>query len=151
MDIELVTAADGELIDNGLLQIRIIEDGSNTGHRLGITEVRLGPAAAGPPQHLHRSHEETFYVVSGRVRFTSGQRHADLTAGGLVTAPIGVPHTFANPDTERGAVLLVTYTPDRYIGYFRDMARLDCGVDGLHESAYLELMSRYDTEPFPPR
>ncbi len=148
MKIKLVTANEGEVIVNAGMRIRILEDGLNTQHRLGITEVKLAPGTPGPPQHLHRTHEETFYVVRGIVRFISGTQHLDVTAGALVTAPIGAPHTFANPTTDQEAVLLVTYTPDRYINYFREMAALSKHTEGIGEETYLNLMSGYDTEPF---
>jgi quercetin dioxygenase-like cupin family protein len=36
----------------------------------------------------------------------------------LVTAPPGTPHTFGNGGDEN-AVMLLTLTPDLYLGYFR--------------------------------
>ena len=123
MDVVLAGPDDGELIMNGPIRIRILEDGTNTGHRIGITENVLAPATIGPPQHIHREHVEAFFVVSGTVRFTSGTEHADVSAGGLLTVPIGVPHTFANPDADEPATFLCTVTPDRYISYFRGPRR----------------------------
>jgi mannose-6-phosphate isomerase-like protein (cupin superfamily) len=64
----------GELIHLGPVQIRILEDGTTIGHRLGLAEIRLPPRAQGPPQHEHAQHDEGLYVVSGTVRFTTGQR-----------------------------------------------------------------------------
>lgn len=148
--VKLVTSDNGQHIDNGPIKIRIIEDGSNTTHRLGITEVRLAPAATGPPQHVHRAHEETFYVISGLVRFTCGEEHVDVTPGGLITAPIGAPHTFANPDPDQNATMLATFTPSLYIRYFQEMSAMALGPDGITDEAYLELMSKYHTEPYPP-
>ncbi|MCX4909024.1 cupin domain-containing protein [Streptomyces sp. NBC_00878] len=151
MKVKYVAADGGELIDNGPIQIRIVEDGSNTSHRVGLTEVHIAPSTQGPPQHLHRVHEEVFYVVSGLIRFTSAEEHIDVKRGGLITAPIGAPHTFANPDPDEPAVMLVTYTPDRYIRYFREMGALGVGPGGIKAEATLELMRGYDTEPYPPR
>src|SRR3954471_14821124 len=70
MDVVVVPSAGGEALagPNG---IRILEDGSNTGQRIGFVEARLPPGSGGPPQHIHRAHCETFYVVSGTMRFTS--------------------------------------------------------------------------------
>jgi mannose-6-phosphate isomerase-like protein (cupin superfamily) len=95
MDAALVAPGDGEVILNGPIRIRILEDGTHTGHRVGITENVLAPAITAA-QHIHREHDETFFVVSGTVRFTSGTEDADLAAGGLLAVPIGVPHSFAN-------------------------------------------------------
>ena len=51
MDVALVGPGDGEVIMAGPIRIRILEDGTNTGHRIGITENVLAPAITGPPQH----------------------------------------------------------------------------------------------------
>jgi mannose-6-phosphate isomerase-like protein (cupin superfamily) len=94
-------AANGGEVLAGPNRIRILEDGSNTGHRIGLLEARLPPGSGGPPQHIHRAHSETFYVVSGTMRFTSANKDVDVCAGGLVTEPIGAPHTFSNPDPDQ--------------------------------------------------
>jgi mannose-6-phosphate isomerase-like protein (cupin superfamily) len=148
VSIAYVAPGNGEVVLDGPIRIRILENGTNTGHRLGLTENVLAPATTGPPQHIHREHVETFFVVSGTVRFTSGTEHADVPAGGLLTAPIGVPHTFANPDADEPATFLCTFTPDRYIDYFRELGALRPGPDGLDPAVVLGLMSRYATEPY---
>ena len=80
----------------------------------------LAPHTEGPPQHRHGEHDEGFYVVSGTVRFTSGDTSVDAPARTLVMVPPGAPHSFANPGDEP-AVVLNTFTPDLYIGYFREL------------------------------
>ena len=50
-------------------------------------------------------------MVSGTVRFTSGQTSVDAPPRTLVMVPPGAPHTFANPGDEP-AVILNTFTPD---------------------------------------
>ena len=102
----------------------------------------------GPPQHVHRAHDETFFVLSGRVRFTTGAESHVLGAGGMFAAGIGTPHTFGNADADEPASLLLSVTPERYVGYFRDLQRLRPGPDGLLDPAEIvELMARYATVP----
>jgi mannose-6-phosphate isomerase-like protein (cupin superfamily) len=149
IDVVLVPATGGELLA-GPNQIRILEDGSNTGNRIGFLEARLPPGSGGPPQHIHRAHSETFYVVAGTMRFTSADKDLDVSAGGLVTAPIGAPHTFANPDPDEWTIFVCTVAPDLYIHYFREGTAL-AGRDGrMDQDAYLALMARYATEPYRP-
>jgi mannose-6-phosphate isomerase-like protein (cupin superfamily) len=150
MSVHLVTPTDGEVIPLGPTSLRVLEDGGHTGGRLGIIECTLLPASAGPPQHIHREHDETFLVVAGTVRFTSGEVDIDVEAGSLLTVPIGVPHTFANPDPERAATFVCTVTPDRYINYFRELSTLRPGPAGLDPAEVLQVMSRYATEPYRP-
>src|SRR5689334_19790337 len=113
-DVSIIGPDDGELIQIGpAVQMRILEDGSTTGHRLGIAVGTLAPRTAGPPQHRHAEHDEGFYVISGLLRFTVGERQHDVVAGTLVVVPPGVPHTFANPGAEP-ATALCTFTPSTY-------------------------------------
>ena len=127
---------------------RILDDGTPTSGRIGVVECALAPGWGGPPQHVHREHDEMFYVLTGTVRFASGTEQLFATPGQLITAPMGDPHTFANPDPDAPASLLCTVTPERYISYFRELATLTPGSDGrLNPADVLELMSRYATEP----
>src|ERR1700723_590189 len=96
-EISVVPAAGGEAIQLGPVQMRILEDGRHTGHRLGVGEITVAPHTDGPPQHRHARHDEGFYVVSGTARFTVGEKSYDGPAGTLVMVPPGAPHTFANP------------------------------------------------------
>src|ERR1700729_2455765 len=107
-DVSVVGPQDGEVIHLGPTQMRILEDGSVTGHRLGVGEITLAPHTEGPPQHRHARHDEGFYVVSRRARFTVASDSYDAPAGTLVMVPPGPPHTFTNPADEP-AVLLNTF------------------------------------------
>src|SRR5258707_13125499 len=118
--VSVVGPTDGAAIELGPIQMRILEDGRTTDHRLGLGEIALAPDTDGPLQHRHARHDEGFYVVSGTARFTVGDTPYDAPAGTLVMVPPGAPHTFANPGGEP-AVLLNTFTPDLYVQYFPDL------------------------------
>ncbi|MFG2720157.1 cupin domain-containing protein [Streptomyces sp. NPDC048416] len=142
----VVGPGDGETIVLGTTRLRILEDGSNTGHRLGLAESVLAPHTPGPPQHRHAQHDEGFYVISGAVRFTVGDSDHDAVAGTFVLVPPGAPHTFANV-TDQPAVMLSTFTPDLYVQYFRDLQDMIAGGRAMTHEATLQTMSRYATEP----
>ncbi|MEU8431630.1 cupin domain-containing protein [Streptomyces sp. NPDC029216] len=144
--VSVVRPGDGETIVLGTTRMRVLEDGSHTGHRLAIAESVLAPHTEGPPQHRHGRHDEGFYVLSGTVRFTVGDEDHDATAGTLVVVPPGTPHTFANP-TDQPAVLLSTFTPDLYVQYFRDLQEVLADGRPLTRRANLDAMARYATEP----
>ncbi|MFF3641700.1 cupin domain-containing protein [Streptomyces sp. NPDC002564] len=144
--VSVVGPGDGETIVLGTTRLRILEDGSNTGHRLGIAESVLAPHTPGPPQHRHAQHDEGFYVISGSVRFTVGETDHDAAAGTLVMVPTGAPHTFANV-TDRPAVMLSTFTPDLYVQYFRDLQAMIADGRELTREANIEAMTHYATEP----
>lgn len=144
--VSMVGPDDGERIVLGTTRMRVLEDGSHTEHRLGVTESVLAPHTPGPPQHRHARHDEGFYIVSGTVRFTVGEKDHDATAGTFVMVPPGAPHTFANV-TDRPAVMLSVFTPDLYVQYFRDLQSTTADGRPLTPEAGIRAMSRYATEP----
>ena len=143
--VSVVAPDGGEAIQLGPIQMRILEDGRTTGHRLGVGEITIPPGTTGPPQHRHAEHDEGFYVVSGTVRFTVGDTSYDAAAGTLVMIPPGAPHTFANPG-EEPVVLLNTFTPDLYVRYFRDLRQMIADGQPLTPESTERAMSRYATE-----
>lgn len=145
VQVSIVGPDEGETILLGpALPMRILEAGGTTGHRMAVVESTLPPHSAGPPQHRHAQHDEGFYVVSGTVRFTVGDRDHDAVPGTFVMVPMGAPHTFANPGDEP-AVLVTVFTPDRYVQYFRDLREL-VAAEPPTRSAIDALMARYATE-----
>jgi pimeloyl-ACP methyl ester carboxylesterase/mannose-6-phosphate isomerase-like protein (cupin superfamily) len=144
--VSVVGPGTGEVIALGPTQLRILEGGETTSHRLGIAEITIPPHTDGPPQHRHAEHDEGFYVVSGAARFTVGESSYEAPAGTWVTVPPGAPHTFANPGDEP-AVLLNTFTPDLYVHYFRDVGDLLAGGQAPTAEAIISVMARYATVP----
>ncbi|MEV6833831.1 cupin domain-containing protein [Streptomyces sp. NPDC051133] len=146
VDVSLIGPDGGETIQLGATRMRILEDGSTTGHRLGIGEITLAPHTQGPPQHRHAQHDEGFYVVSGTVHFTIGDATHVAPAGTLAMVPPGAPHTFANHG-DTPAVLLNTFTPDLYVRYFRDLRDMIAAGQDLTPEATAAVMGRYATVP----
>jgi quercetin dioxygenase-like cupin family protein len=144
--VSVVGPGDGEVIHLAATQMRILEDGHSTGHRIGIGEITLAPHTEGPPQHRHARHDEGFYVVAGTVVFTVAEKTYEAATGTLVMIPPGAPHTFANPG-DQPAVLLNTFTPDLYVQYFRDLRDMIAGGQDLTPAATIQAMSRYGTVP----
>jgi len=122
----------------------MIEDGSRTAHRLAVAVLTVPPRTEGPPPHWHQKHDETFYVIAGTARFTVGDTQHEAPAGTFVSVPIGAEHTFANPGDEP-TIILNTFTPDLYVGYFRDLSKLAAGE--MTPEAILAVMARYATYP----
>jgi pimeloyl-ACP methyl ester carboxylesterase/quercetin dioxygenase-like cupin family protein len=145
-EVSIVGPEDGEVAFTGPAQMRILEDGSNTSHRLGVGEITIAPRTDGPPQHRHARHDEGFYVVSGTARFTVGEKSYDAPAGTLVMVPPGAPHTFANPG-DVPLVLLNTFTPDLYVQYFRDLRDMLASGQPMSPGMIETAMARYATEP----
>jgi mannose-6-phosphate isomerase-like protein (cupin superfamily) len=137
---------DDEVVQIGPIRIRILEDGTETDHRISMAEITVPPKTDGPPQHWHARHDEGFYIVSGQARFTVGDDHHDAPAGTLVMVPPRASHTFSNSG-DTPCVILNTFTPDFYIGYLRELGQLMQPGGALDEGLILEVMARYETYP----
>ncbi|HZU59221.1 MAG TPA: cupin domain-containing protein [Actinocrinis sp.] len=145
-EVSVVGPDDGEVIKLGPAQIRILEDGSTTGHRLGAAEITLAPHSPGPQQHRHARHDEGFFVVSGTAQFTVGDAVHDAPAGSLVMVPPGAPHSFANPGAHP-LIMINTFTPDLYVQYFRDLRDMLASGQPLDDEVVADVMNRYETVP----
>lgn len=143
--INLVAAGTGEIIQIGPVRVRVLEDGSRTDHRIGAVEITVPAGIPGPPQHIHRMHEETFLIIRGMVRFTVGDVQHDAHEGDYVVVPIGQPHTFSNPSGEP-AVFFNSFTPAWYVHYFREVASL-AATEGISPQGILRIMASYATMP----
>ncbi|KAI9659692.1 MAG: hypothetical protein M1831_003590 [Alyxoria varia] len=126
---------------------RVVEDGSNTQHRLCMVESLIPPKANGPIFHFHEMHDEGFIVKKGTVRFHSpGRPHVDAKAGDTVTIPIRLPHKFSNPFDEE-AIFINTLTPGFYVRYFEHLEYLVGEKKELTEEDNANAMKRFATVP----
>ena len=69
--------------------------------------ARPGPPRWIAPLHLHRSDDEAWYVLEGRLCVKKGEEEVELRAGSAILVPRGTPHTYWNPDPHRVRYLLV--------------------------------------------
>ena len=145
MDAIVLKRDEGREIALGPIRMWVQEDGTYTRGMLGVAEFEVPPHAGTPPPHIHRAHEEIFYVLEGELEFMVGTQTMRAGVGTFVMVPIGALHTFSNP-TDKPARFLNTFTPPRYIHYFEEMSQLiQRGVrPGSQE--FIDVMVRYDTE-----
>jgi quercetin dioxygenase-like cupin family protein len=103
-------------------------------------------AGGGPPPHVHREHDEVFYVLEGEVTFVLGGDAAVAPKGTLVVAPRGTRHSFSG---KAGSRLLVFAIPGGLAGFFQELgAGLAAGrADAEMRAA---LAGKYDSYPEPP-
>ncbi|WP_332773336.1 cupin domain-containing protein [Phenylobacterium sp.] len=100
----------------------LFKQGSLTGGRF---DFLVGEIAylSGPPLHVHRDQDDTFYVVEGILTVQVGEDVIDLAAGDFASVPLGVPHTFDNIYPDQPAVRVCNLmTPGGLDELFRDQA-----------------------------
>jgi quercetin dioxygenase-like cupin family protein len=95
----------------------------DTGGAFAVLESTIAPQN-GPPPHLHRNEDESFYVISGDFSFLLGGTQIAAAAGAMVHVPRGSVHTFKNVGAVPGR-LLVTVAPgglEKFFAEFGDPA-----------------------------
>ena len=65
----------------------------------------IPPGSPGPRPHIHRDHEEAFYVLEGELTVRVGPRTILAPAGSFVVVPRGVVHRPSKPGGTAGQVL----------------------------------------------
>jgi quercetin dioxygenase-like cupin family protein len=73
-----------------LFTFKVIADDTNGAY--SVAEVTAGPEI-GPPPHIHRLADESFYVLEGTFEFSLAGRVFTAGAGSFVHLPKGVVHT----------------------------------------------------------
>jgi mannose-6-phosphate isomerase-like protein (cupin superfamily) len=73
---------------------------------VGIFEDEV-PPQSGPPAHLHRTQDETHYILEGQFEFVLGERKVDAGAGSVVYVPRTTMHAFTNTGTKKGKILFI--------------------------------------------
>ena len=92
-----------------------------TGGAYSIHDNVIPPGSPGPRPHLHRHHEEAFYVIEGELTVRVGPRTITAPAGSFVVIPRGVVHQPSNPGTQPTRVLLI-FSPSGMDHFFEEAA-----------------------------
>ena len=66
--------------------------GADTNGALTVAELTAGPEL-GPPPHIHRNSDESFYILEGTFDFSLAGRAFSAGPGAFVLLPKGVVHT----------------------------------------------------------
>ena len=77
------------------------------------------PPGGGPPPHIHRNEDETFYVLDGTCTIFLDGRPVTAGRGDFVHVPRGTVHNFRN-DSDETARMILTFTPAGIEGFFEE-------------------------------
>lgn len=78
-------------------------------HTNGMFDFLVGEIEylSGPPLHTHTEQADTWYVLSGVLKFQAGDEIFDLGPGDFATVPPKVPHTFDNAIADQPPVQVI--------------------------------------------
>jgi RimJ/RimL family protein N-acetyltransferase/quercetin dioxygenase-like cupin family protein len=97
-----------------------VRDG-DSGGSFSVHDNIIPAGSPGPLPHLHRNHEETFYVLEGELTVRVGERKITAPVGSFVVIPRGVVHQPSNPGTVPTRVLLI-FSPSGMERFFEEAA-----------------------------
>ncbi len=113
----------GRVYDSRQFRGAIKIDDEESAGRQCFSEWTVDPRSDGPPPHLHREHQEAFYVVDGTLTFTAGDETFEAEKGAFISIPPGVIHTFANR-SDAPATCVNAYVPGGIEGFFVEVGEL---------------------------
>ncbi len=118
----LVGPDDGKLLANpigGRMVVKVHDE--DTVGAYSVHDNTIPPGSPGPRPHIHRDHEEAFYVLEGELTVRVGPRKITAPAGSFVMVPRGVVHQPSNPGTQPTRVLLI-FSPAGMDRFFEEAA-----------------------------
>ena len=124
------------------LDMRVLLSTEATG---SVTSVLIAchKPGEGPPDHVHFSQEEMFFIVEGTYELTVGSKTSTVGPGTLVFIPRNVVHRFKNiGDTT--ARMLDWSLPGGQDHYFQAIAALAAGP-GFSGEQVTEINRQFDT------
>ncbi len=113
---------DGKALPNpigGRMVVKVRDE--DTAGAYSIHDNTIPAGSPGPRPHIHRDHEEAFYVLEGELTVRVGTRTLTAPAGSFVVVPRGVVHQPSNPGAQPTRVLL-TFSPAGMDRFFEEAA-----------------------------
>lgn len=139
----VLSPAEGEKFPAGPFDITTRVSGAQTGGLFEMYVLQLGQATV--DYHVHRTMDETLYVLEGDITFRVGAERFTRPAGSVAFVPRGIHHGFENRGPGKARVLIL-FTPARgQDDYFRGLVRL-FAAPALDEKALQALQKQYDQE-----
>jgi uncharacterized RmlC-like cupin family protein len=142
------TASDGIVISSlAGQQVTIKVSGASTCGAYSLIEYSHPPGAADLPAHLHRDHEEAFYVIEGELMLAIGEfgeSSVTVRAGQAAVVPRGVIH---QPTCISGRpVRFLLINSPAMDGFFTELVQLAERSGGQPDAGDLQRLSaRYST------
>lgn len=134
----LCKSGEGQILVKSGLRLKVGR--AQTGGAFEVVELG-GPGS--PLPHVHRDHDECFYIIEGIFTFTVGAEEVEASADSVVFVPRGTPHVFKHSE---GARALAFVIPANLEGFFRELGE---GLAAGRPEAEIraELAGKYDSWP----
>jgi quercetin dioxygenase-like cupin family protein len=118
----LVEPEDGNIITNplgGKMVVKLRDQDTESAYSVHDNIIPAG--SPGPRPHIHRNHDEVFYILEGQISVQIGSQNLTAPAGSFVIVPRGEVHRPSNPGSEPARVLLL-FSPAGMDHFFEEAA-----------------------------
>jgi len=137
----IVTPEDARAIKPFGLDMQVLLSSEATGGKLSVIMATHKPGE-GPPDHLHYTQEECFFVVEGTYELTAGETTRTVGPGTIVYLPRGVVHRFKNVGITN-ARMLDWSVPGGQDKYFSEISA--AAGPGFSGALVAEISKKHDT------
>ena len=124
------------------LEMRVLLSTEATGGAISVIMAWHKPGE-GPPDHVHFSQEEMFFIVEGTYELTVGGETSTVGPGTIVFIPRNVVHRFRNVG-DATACMLDWSLPGGQDHYFKAISDLAAG-GGFTGEKVMEISKKFDT------
>jgi quercetin dioxygenase-like cupin family protein len=139
-----VAPGEGRTVNLGIIQMRVLAAGEDMTNRAFTLAEFTGGEGPWTVPHLHRSMEESFFVLGGQFTFPIGEETVPAGPGSYVLVPRGTRHEISAG--AGGGRLLVLMVPGGLEEMFLELANLP--PDSITDPAVRAAISaRYDSIP----
>jgi mannose-6-phosphate isomerase-like protein (cupin superfamily) len=118
----------------------------DSGGACTVLELMALPRS-GPFLHVHHREDEWYYVLSGEFTFRAGVEEFNLSTGGSIWLPRGIPHVWANTATTEGKLILMCQ-PGGFEKFFDEIGNVP--MSKKSPDSMKELMAKYGMEMLGP-
>src|SRR5262245_20984478 len=124
------------------IEMKVLLSTEATGGAISVIMAWHEPGD-GPPDHVHFSQEEMFFIVEGIYELTVGGETSTVGPGTMVFIPRNVVHRFRNVG-DATACMLDWSLPGGQDRYFKAVSELAAG-GGFTGEKVMEISKRFDT------
>jgi quercetin dioxygenase-like cupin family protein len=124
------------------LEMKVLLTTEATGGTISVIMAWHKPGE-GPPDHMHSSQEEMFFIVEGTYELTVGGQTSTVSPGTIVFIPRNVVHRFKNVG-DGTACMLDWSLPGGQDRYFKAVSELAVS-GGFTGEKVMEISKKFDT------
>ena len=117
--------------------------GEDTDGRYSLMEIEL--IGDGPPQHIHKTEDESIFVLESEIKVMFGERTFQAKTGTFVHIPRGTVHAFCRVD-KKNAKLLAMFSPAGFEKFFDEAVDSDVTDTEAYVAKCKVLAKKYNME-----